>query len=213
MPTSQPERKQLICLVFLALLLSMSASATDVSVDCSGSNPQVFPSINAALNTLDLVGPNTITVSGTCHENVAVTQRDRLTIQAMPGRYATIENAATPPSTTLYVAGSHNIVLDSLIIQGGAPAMYISDSSSATLMQNCTVQNSAADGLDMEMESQLVIQNSTIKNNSAAGVFIANESQLLLGTYPAQRIRITGNGFGGVAMGQVVWRSTVRRCN
>jgi len=75
--------------------------------------------------------------------------------------------------------------------------MYVSDSSSAILMQSCTVQNSLADGLDMDMESQLVIQDSTIKNNSAAGVVIANESQLLLGTYPTQRIRITGNGFGG----------------
>jgi Right handed beta helix region len=186
-----------ISLSLLFLLLSVPASATNVNVDCSGSNPQAFRSINDALNALDLVGPNTITVSGTCHENVALLQRDRLTIQAVAGHSAAIENAAVAPASTLYIGGSHNIVLDNLVIQAGSPAMYVSDSSSALLMQNCTVQNSLSDGLDVDAESELVIQDSTIKNNSAAGVFIANESHLTLGTYPAQRIRITGNGFGG----------------
>jgi len=197
MYTLRPERMQLLGLAFWTLLLSVLASAASVNVDCTGSNPQAFPSINAALNTLDLVGPNTITVSGTCHENVALTQRDRLTIQAIAGHFATIENAASPPAITMYIAGSHNIVLNNLVIQGGSPAMFISASSSATLIQNCTVQNSLADGLDMDGESEVTIQNSTIKNNSAAGLVVSNESQVLLGTYPAQRIRITGNGFGG----------------
>jgi hypothetical protein len=197
MSALQPKRTQLTCLIVSMLLFSVAASSTNVNVDCSSSGPAAFHSINDALKTLDLVGPNTITVKGTCHENVALTQRDRLTIQALAGHFATIENVASPPATTLYIAGSHNIVLDSLLIEGGSLAVYISDSSSAVLMQNCTVENSMGDGLDMDMESQLTIQDSTIKNNSAAGVFIANESQLLLGTYPAQRIRILGNGFGG----------------
>jgi len=54
-----------------------------------------------------------------------------------------------------------------------------------------------SDGLIIDGESELLIQDSTIKNNSAAGIFISNQSQLTLGTYPAQRIRITGNGFNG----------------
>ncbi len=197
-------RTRFVCLGFLVLLLSALASATDVKVNCSGTkedakdnNDQAFHSINDALKTLDLIGPNTITVRGTCHENVALTQRDRLTIQAVPGHFATIENAATQSESTLYIAGSHNIILNNLIIDGGSPAIYVTDASSAVLMQNCTVQNSMSDGLDLDTESELVIQNSTIKNNSAAGVNISNESQLLLGTYPAERIRITGNGFGG----------------
>jgi hypothetical protein len=185
----------LVVLVFT--LAGILRAQTSVNVDCSGSNPQAFHSINAALNTLSLVGPNTITVSGTCHENVALLQRDRLTIQTVAGHFATIENTATPPAITLYIAGSHNIVLNNLIIEGGAPALYVSNSSSATLVQNCTVQNSMADGLDIDMQSELTIQNSTIKNNAAEGVFISNGSQLTLATYPAQRIRITGNGFGG----------------
>jgi hypothetical protein len=191
------KRLKVRVLVLLVLTLAGIVRAqTNVNVDCSSSNPQAFHSINAALNTLNRVGPNTITVSGTCQENVALLQRDRLTIQAAAGHVATIENAADPPVSTLYIAGSHNIVLNNLVIQGGSPALYISDSSSAALVQNCTVQNSVADGLDIDGESEGLIQNSTIKNNSAVGIFISNESQLGFGTFPTQRIRITGNGFG-----------------
>jgi hypothetical protein len=193
-------KKRLSVRVMVVLVFTLAGivrAQSSVNVDCSGSNPQAFHSINAALNTLSLVGPNTITVSGTCQENVAVLQRDRLTIQAAAGHVAIIENAAAPPVSTLYIAGSHNIVLNNLVIQGGSPALYISDSSSATLVQNCTVQNSVGDGFDIDGESEVLIQNSNIKNNSAAGIFISNESQLTFGTYPTQRIRITGNGFGG----------------
>jgi Periplasmic copper-binding protein (NosD) len=186
-----------VMVVLVFTLAGIVRAQTNVTVDCSGNNHQAFQSINAALNTLNLVGPNTITVSGTCHENVSIAQRDRLTIQAAAGHFASIENAANPPAITLLIAGSHNIVLNNLVIQGGSPALYVTDSSTATAVQNCVVQNSAADGLDVDMESELVIQNSTIKNNSAAGIVISNESQMTLGTYPTQRIRITGNGFGG----------------
>jgi hypothetical protein len=197
MSTVQPQRAHFIFMACLALLLPLPVFAANVDVDCSGSNAKVFHSIGAALNALDLVGPNTINVAGTCHENVSVTERDRLTIQATSGHVATIENAANPATITLFVAGSHNIILDNLIIEGGSPALYVSDASSAVLVQNCIVQNSVADGLDIDMESELVIQNSTITNNSAEGVFISNASQMTLATSPTQRIVISGNGFGG----------------
>ena|SRR6516165_7521698 len=80
--------------------------------------------------------------------------------------------------------------------------MYVSDSSSAVLMQHCVIQKSLSDGLDIDMQSMLGVEDSSIENNSAAGIFISNQSVLLLGTYPTQRIRITGNGFGGVGNGR-----------
>jgi hypothetical protein len=181
----------------LVVLAASAASAADLSVICPGGGPGAYSSINAALNTLDPVGPHSITVSGTCHENVALTERDRLTIHAVAGQFATIENAAAPAVTTLYIAGSHNIFLDHLIIQGGAPAMYVSVSSGDVHMQNCIVQNSLSDGLDIDGASFLFVNNSTIKNNSGAGVFISNLSTLGLGVSPTESIRITGNGFGG----------------
>jgi Right handed beta helix region len=182
--------------VLSAFVLFTHAFAENVNVDCSGTNPNAFHSINDALNTLDLIGPNIITVSGVCHENVSITQRDRLSIVAGGGQYATLETA-NPSFITLYVAGSHNIVLDHLNIQGGSPALYISDSSNAVLIQSCAIQNSLSDGLDIDGQSTVTIQDSTIKNNAGSGIFISNLSQMTLGTYPTQRILITGNGFVG----------------
>ena len=184
-------------LLALVLFVTSGASAADLTVICPGGGPGAYSSINAALNSLDPVGPHNITVSGTCHENVALTERDRLTIHAVAGQFATIENAATPAYSTLYIAGSHNIFLDHLIIQGGAPALYVSVSSGDIHMQNCIVQNSLSDGVDIDGQSALFINNSTIKNNSGAGVFISNMSTLGLGVSPTESIRITGNGFGG----------------
>ncbi|MFZ0417103.1 MAG: right-handed parallel beta-helix repeat-containing protein [Candidatus Sulfotelmatobacter sp.] len=190
-------RTHFATLVFVTWFLSLPAFAANVTVDCSGSNHQVFSSIGAALSTLSLTGPNTITVGGTCNENVNVFQFDRLTIQAASGHVATIVNAANPPGITLLISGSHNVTLDNLIIEGGSPSVYITSSSSAVFMQNCSVQNSVADGLDLDMESELDIENSSFTNNEGDGIFVANASQMTMGTYPTQRILITGNGFSG----------------
>lgn len=193
MPALRLRTAQLVFLsCIMGLLSSLPCPATDVTVDCSKNE-----SITAALSTLDLVGPNSITVSGVCHENVSIAQRDRLTIQSFPGHVATIENAASPAGITLLVAGSHNITLSGLIVQGGAIALYLNSGSSAILLQNSVIQNSLGDGLDIDSQSEMLIQNSAIRNNSATGIFISNLSHLTFGTFPTQRIRISGNGFGG----------------
>jgi hypothetical protein len=186
-----------VSLFFLPWSVTLPALAANVTVDCSGSNHKVFTSIGAALATLSLTGPNTITVGGTCNENVNVYQFDRLTIQAASGHVATIVNAANPPGITVLVDGSHNINLDNLIIEGGSPAVYITSSSTAVNMQNCSVQNSAGDGMDVDTASEMVVQNSSFTNNAGVGIFAGNQSQITLGTYPTQRISITGNGFVG----------------
>jgi len=180
----------LSCIV--GLLPSLPCSATDITVDCSKNQ-----SITAALNTLDLVGPHVITVSGVCHEDVTIYQRDRLTIQSTAGHVATIQDASSPAGITVLISGSHNIILNGLNIQGGTPALYVTAASSSILLQSSVIQNSLADGLDIDMQSEMVIQNSAIRNNSASGVVIGNASHLTMATYPTQRIRISGNGFGG----------------
>ena len=190
----------LVVLIFSGLLLTRPALAADVQVDCSGKNPMAFHSITDALNSLDWTGPHSITVNGPCRENVVVAQRDRITIQAVPGHTAKVENAADPAYITILIAGSRNITLDHLIIQGGAPSVYVTDSSSAITMLDCVVQGSAGDGLDIDMASTLHVENSTIRNNAGWGVSIANHSFLLIGTYPNQSDRITGNGGGGLAI-------------
>ena len=80
-----------LSIVALCLALSLSASAANVSVNCSNPQTGVFPSINAALNSLDPSVPNVITVHGTCKENIFLFYFQRLTIQAVAGQTAVIE--------------------------------------------------------------------------------------------------------------------------
>ena len=56
-----------VLLAFLLILLPSSlAFAADAAVDCSGATPGAFTTITAALASLPLAGPNSITVTVTC---------------------------------------------------------------------------------------------------------------------------------------------------
>jgi len=100
---------------------------------CPGGGPGVYPSINAALSALDSQGPNSITVAGTCTENIFLDKRERLVIQAAPGQTATIV-AADPSAIVLQTFGSQGVVLSSLVFQGGG---VIVNQGSNVSMLNC----------------------------------------------------------------------------
>jgi len=195
----QKRQGTLLGVLALFLLLAVSASATSVKVDCTGTDPNAFHTINDALNTLDMVGPHTVTINGNCHENIGFGQRNWITFQAVPGRYATI-TASNAALITFIVSSSHDIVFDHIIFEGGAGGVYVSSNSGPIHFLNCTVQDSTADGLDIDMQSTVHLENTTIKNNAGYGIAISNQSQLLLGTTPTQRIRFSGNGADGLTV-------------
>src|SRR5215469_1793887 len=69
-----------LCLV----LLSGAALAAGAVVDCSGATPGAFTTITAALASLTPAGPNSISVVGTCQENVVFLGYSDLTIFGNP---------------------------------------------------------------------------------------------------------------------------------
>src|SRR6266705_3597587 len=75
---------------FFLLTLLPPARAASVQVVCPGGGPGAFPSIDAALSTLDPNDFNTVTVSGNCVENIFIANFERLLIQSAPGQTATI---------------------------------------------------------------------------------------------------------------------------
>lgn len=164
----QKRQVTLLGVLTLFLLLTASASATNVKVDCTGTDPNAFHAINDALNTLDMVGPHTVTINGNCHENIGFGQRHWITFQAVPGRYATI-TAANAALITFIVSSSHDIVFDHIIFEGGAGGVYVSSNSGPIHFLNCTVQDSTGDGLDIDMQSAVHLENTTIKNNAGYG--------------------------------------------
>lgn len=158
-------------MLIAVLLLPGAVRATNVTVDCDASG-----SINAALAGLDLVGPHTITVTGTCAENVDIFQRDRVTIQAPPGVTASI-TAANPNASVFQIIGSRLITLRRLVIRNGSQ------------------------GIGIFRGSDVHIEGSEIEDNSEAGV-LATENSIVTfgGASPEQFVRVSSNGGPGIAV-------------
>jgi len=65
-------RGLVFAILVTSFLLPAAAHAANATVGCPGGSGGTYPSITAALSTLDPHGPNTITVSGTCVENIFI---------------------------------------------------------------------------------------------------------------------------------------------
>ena len=120
-------------------------------------------SINAALATLDRVGPHTIEVTGTCREQVLIDQRDRVTIQGPVGGTATIVFPATggaPVLGVVLIQRSRAILLRQLVIDGASRAQR---------------------GVLIAFGSEAQILGSRVENNTGAGVFVTLNSLAALG--------------------------------
>src|SRR5262245_49020054 len=114
-----------VCLV----LLSGAAFAAGAVVDCSGATPGAFTSINAALASLPAAGPNSISVVGTCHENVVFIGRTDLTIFGNPSATVTPGNAN---GHLLAIFGSQRVGIQNITFDGGRGAL-INDNSRVDL--------------------------------------------------------------------------------
>jgi len=189
------------------LLLSCAAIAStfvfsppgrgaNLQVICPGGGPAAFPSITAALSTLNPNDVNTITVSGNCVENVFIANFERLLIQSAFGQTATI-TAADPSGIVVQTFQSTGIGLFGLVIQGGSTGILLNQGSNVTIV-NCTIQGNSGDGLDMQMASTLVMENSIIQDNQGNGMAVAAGSNATMATNPNERIRVLRNGGDGI---------------
>lgn len=159
-----------------AILVPPAAvGAADVVVDCNAGG-----SINAALAPLDRQGPHTITVTGTCHENVRIIERERLTIQAPPGQTATIEGAVNTLPVVL-VDRSRAVNMRRLALTGGGAGLRVFRSEVATA--DLTSENNAFNGMVAVADSHLELVSAVVRNNGATGVVAADGS--LVGIFGA----------------------------
>lgn len=190
-------RRVTLSMVVLCLALSLSASAANVSVTCGKSQAGTFPSINAALNSLNPAGPNLITVQGTCKENVFLFYFQRLTIQGVSGQTAVIQNAANPADIVLQAWGCRGLVLQNLVIQGGTFGLLVNESSEAVI-QNLVSTNNSSDGIVAQVDSTLGIDNSKSINNGGNGLTVSAAANSTLSTQPGETILFSGNAGNGV---------------
>jgi Right handed beta helix region len=198
--TLSVRRSHVVFGVLVAILLLFAlpsiGQAANVQVVCPGGGPGAYSSITAALSTLDPHGPNTITVSGTCVENILINNHERLFIQSAPGQTATI-TAADASRIVLQTFQSTGILISGLVFQGGSTGVLLNQGSNVTIV-NCTMQQNSGDGLGMQMASTLVMENSTLQDNQGNGMSVGVGSNATMATNPNERIRVLRNGGDGI---------------
>ena len=176
----------------VAVVLGLTAHATNLNVYCGGKR---FPNtITGALKLLNPQGPNTLTVYGTCNENVWIQGFNRLNLITTTG--ATINDASGGTGTVVVIWDTTDISLQGFTINGGVVGVWcfnfsvcrfdgntvqgtsgaaiFVDQSRATFGAN-TIQNNNADGLDVGgLSSVRTYGGLLIQQNQGQGVFVGD---------------------------------------
>jgi len=146
------------CLTTLAL----PTHAADVTVGCPGGSGGTYPTISAALAALPSNGPNSITVTGTCNENVSISDMRSLTIVAGTGGAKIVQ---PQDSNTFDIVRSQNITLKNLEIVGVPGSTF----------------GSGGFGVNIGEVSDVYIIGCDIHGSEGGGVLETNSSVLFLG--------------------------------
>ncbi|MBZ5657621.1 MAG: right-handed parallel beta-helix repeat-containing protein [Acidobacteriia bacterium] len=152
---------------------SQPARATNITVNCdrresirqavkllAGSNPQ---------------GPNTISVRGSCVENILIQGMDRLTLITKKG--ASITDRSAGNSVVVDIENSHSVTLQGFSINGGAGGVVCNAASVCYLTGN-TIQDSAGAGVGVSGGSHAFLESNVIQSNGFRGSTVTDGSQM-----------------------------------
>jgi hypothetical protein len=155
----------------LLFLLAPLRLAGAPKVDCSKGD-----SINAELARLSKTGPNVVTVSGSCAENILIDGFDDLTLVAAPG--ASLNPASASAKSILLVNSSRRVVLDGFAITipapaPNSPATWVAElnGSFGCVMKNLSVTGGG--GIRLQRTSYVSISDSTL-HDVGIGIIVGN---------------------------------------
>jgi hypothetical protein len=141
------------------VVLSVGAQAADLNVYCGQKR---FPNtINGALQLLNPAGPNTLTVSGTCNENVLIAGFNRLKLRTTTG--ATINDASGGTDFVVNIDDSTDVVLNGFTINGGVLGVSCGNFSVCRFNRN-TIQGASVAGIQL-YQSRGTFGVNTLQNN------------------------------------------------
>jgi hypothetical protein len=159
-------------LILLVLAVFFPAMAhAQLIVDCSGNTPGAYTTINAAL--ANVTGPGAvILVSGTCTENVVITNIFDLSLGAWWGQTATVQgNIAINTSEEIYIYG--------LKVSNSAGDGFTITSARGVTLDTCTSNGNQAHGLTASSMSQItVLGPASFDSNGPAGVYLTESSSV-----------------------------------
>jgi hypothetical protein len=174
-------------------LMPLSATAKKpspyVTVNCDAGQ-----SIQAALDKANPSIPLTLTVQGTCQEDVNI-NRDSVTVNGVLG--STIYG-------TVAISGASHISMNNLTFTGPGQGIkvFVSDVNLDTVF----ITGNAADGLSVQQNSWVSLSNSEVTGNGNFGIYIQRPA------FDANNSEISGNANDGVSSdmdGHSIFRNTV----
>lgn len=155
---------------------SVTTGGINLKVDCSHKAEGKLPSINAALKLLVQSASNTVTVSGTCNENVTIQGFDRLTLISTSG--ATINDASGGQNPVLDIEDSRRVTLQGFTVNGGLDGIICANASVCYLTSNTIQSSLGQEGIAVSSGSKAFLTNNTVRNNGTRGLTVNQGSQV-----------------------------------
>jgi hypothetical protein len=173
------------------VLLCSGALRAQLNVDCSGTNPNAYTTINAALQNVNNPG-GVIFVTGTCNENVFLFGQNFLTLGAYAGQSAQINGNVS-------IVNSTSVLLYGLSVTNGFGDGIDVNSSRAVMLDTCASTGNAGMGLAVNGTSDVSINvTGSFDYNTRGGLNIGSNSMVSIFTWTGLNVDISGNAGPGV---------------
>lgn len=214
------------CLLAAVGAVSQCAHAANLNVNCD--KKQTINNAVRLLAAINLRGPNTILVSGSCKENIVIQSLDRLTLVTKTG--ASISDRSNGTLSVVDIEDSRSVTVQGFIINGGDTGITCGGVSICYLQSNTvqsavgqqgvavggggaaqafltgnTIGNNSQRGLTVNLGSSVVSSNDNFHDNTSAAV-VANTQAVLT----AVNSSILNNGSDGSAAIVATDHSTLR---
>ncbi|HYK37276.1 right-handed parallel beta-helix repeat-containing protein [Alloacidobacterium sp.] len=185
-------RAGLLLLVVMSVLVTAARAQSYYYVDCSGTNPNDYATIGAALAVAG--SGSYVIVTGTCNENVTISNAWNLNLGAAYGQTANIAGGVT-------VTGSNSVFLYGLNVTNPfGDAFNITSSHNVTLW-NCTANGNQGSGVSVHSLSDVTVDGpGSFDENGGGGLTLNDNSFLTVLTF-AGPVDISGNHGPGVSVG------------
>jgi Right handed beta helix region len=170
-------RKKTAVFAFFLLAAFGSASqyvhATNLTVNCD--RRETIRQAMKVLASANPQGPNTVSVVGSCVENILIQGMDRLTLITKKG--ASITDRSAGNSVVVDIENSHSVTLRGFSINGGAGGVVCNSASVCYLTGN-TIQDSAGAGVGVSGGSRAFLESNVIQSNGSRGSTVTEGSQM-----------------------------------
>ena len=165
-------------------------------VDCTGSNPYAYPSINAAL--LNATPGSSILVTGPCNENVSLYGVNGINLGAWWGQTAVINGSIS-------ITNSSSIYLYGLNVTNPWGNGISVGSSKGIVLDTCTSSGNAGVGLNAYLMSDVTVSATGAFDNNAGGGINAGTDALVSLVAWAGLVDISNNTGPGVYASQAAF--------